>query len=397
MGVIKLKENVYSVGVLNPDLRVFDIIMRAEYGTSYNAFLITGEKNILIDTVHASFFDEYISNIKSIVDISKIDALIMNHTEPDHSGSIAKLLAINPNITVYCTMPAKKNIDAITNANTHCVVVKQGDRLDIGNGELEFIIAPLLHWPDSMFTWMPSKKVLFTCDFLGCHYCEPTMRDKSIHFPEKYWDEFEYYYKGIFGPFKPYVIKGLDKIDGIDAELICPSHGPCLTENIKKCKELYRSWSMPKHKDKKTVAVLYASAYGYTEKLAKAACTELAADPALDVQLLNAVFTPFDKLVETINGADAVMVGSCTINRDAPKIIWDLLSCVDAVNTRGKPAGAFGSYGWSGEAVPMIKSRLEQLKFKFIGDGQCVNFMPSDTDISNIKAYARKIVSNIKS
>ena len=110
MGVIKLKENVYSVGVLNPALRVFDIIMRSEYGTSYNAYLITGKKNILIDTVHASFFDEYINNIESIVDISKIDALIMNHTEPDHSGSIAKLLALNPDIKIYCTMPAKKYI-----------------------------------------------------------------------------------------------------------------------------------------------------------------------------------------------------------------------------------------------------------------------------------------------
>ena len=274
--------------------------------------------------------------------------------------------------------------------------MKQGDKLDIGNEKLEFIIAPLLHWPDSMFTWMPSKKVLFTCDFLGCHYCEPTMSYKSIQFPEKYWHEFEYYYKGIFGPFKPYVLKGLDKIKDISADLICPSHGPCLTENIEKCKELYRNWSIPKQHAKKTLGILYASAYGYTEKLARAAYEELSKDADIDVKIANIVLTPFEESVALINEADAVMIGSCTINRDAPKIIWDLLSCVDAINSRGKPAGAFGSYGWSGEAVQMIKSRLEHLKFKFIGDGQRINFMPSDSDMEGIKSYAKEIALNIK-
>ncbi|HBQ46312.1 MAG TPA: MBL fold hydrolase, partial [Ruminococcaceae bacterium] len=160
MSAIQLKKNLYSVGVLNPGLRVFDIIMESKYGTSYNAYLITGRKNILIDTVHADYFDEYLHNIESVVDVSKIDALVMNHTEPDHSGSVAKLLALNPKIRVYCTMPAKKNLGAIANRAFECTVVKQGDSLDYGDGRLEFIIAPMLHWPDSMFTWMPEQKVL---------------------------------------------------------------------------------------------------------------------------------------------------------------------------------------------------------------------------------------------
>lgn len=396
MSVTKLKENVYSVGVLNPGLRVFDIIMESKYGTSYNAYLITGKKNVLIDTVHASFFNDYIDNIQSIVDISKIDALIMNHTEPDHSGSIAKLLALNPNITIYCTAAAKKCIAAITNESFNCVVVKQGDTLDMGNDKLEFIIAPLLHWPDSMFTWMPSQNTLFTCDFLGCHYCEPTMLDKKIHYPQKYWSEFEYYYRGIFGPFKPYVLSGLDKIKDLPIDLICPSHGPCLSENIAKCEKLYRDWSTPKSYKKKTFGILYASAYGYTETLAKAACEELSKNSDFEVKLINIVFAPFEETVTLINNVDAVLIGSCTINRDAPKIVWDTLASVDAINARGKPAGAFGSYGWSGEAVPMLKSRLEHLKFKFIGDGLRVNFMPAETDINAIKSYANEIAANIK-
>ncbi len=396
MSAIKLKQNVYSVGVLNPSLRVFDIVMEARYGTSYNAFLITGKKNVLIETVHAPYFDEYLDNIASVLDVSKIDYLIMNHTEPDHSGSVAKLLALNPNITVYCTMAAKIYLSAITNENFKCVTVKQGDKLDIGGEELEFIVAPLLHWPDSMFTYMMSTKMLFTCDFLGTHFCEPTMLDKNIHYPDKYMGEFQYYYGGIFGPFKPYVLAGLDKIKSLPVEMVCPSHGPCLTESIQKCETLYREWSTPAKHEKTIVGILYASAYGCTTKLAEAACDELRKNDKLDVRLVDIVFAPFAEVSVLVNDADALMIGSCTINRDAPKIVWDMLASIDAINTKQKPCGAFGAYGWSGEAVPMIKSRLEHLKFKFVGDGLKITFMPTEADLAAIRAYANEVISNIK-
>ncbi len=396
MSAIKFKKNVYSVGVLNPALRVFDIVMEARYGTSYNAYLITGEKNVLIDTVHEPFFSEYLDNIQSVIDISKIDYLIMNHTEPDHSGSVAKLLQLNPNITVYCTTAAKMYLSAITNADFKCVTVKQGEKLNIGGEELEFIVAPLLHWPDSMFTYMASTKMLFTCDFLGAHYCEPTMKNSDPHYPDKYMEQFKYYYDCIFGPFKPFVLAGLDKIKDLSVEMICPSHGPCLTEDIQKLEKLYREWSAPVKHEKKIVGILYASAYNCTTKLAEAAYDELKKNDELDVRLINVVFAPFAETTALVNEADALLVGSCTINRDAPKIIWDMLASVDAINTKQKPAGAFGAYGWSGEAVPMMKSRLEQLKFKFIGDGFKVVFMPTEADLTNMRAYANEIVANIK-
>lgn len=398
MSAIKLTDHVYSVGVLNPALRVFDIIMESKFGTSYNAFLIKGKKNVLVDTVHASYFDEYLRNIQEVADLSTIDTLIVNHTEPDHSGAVARLLELNPNITVYCTFAAKKCLTGIVNRDFSCVVVKEGDKLALPGTELDFIIAPLLHWPDTMFTWMPEDKVLFTCDFLGCHYCEPSMLDSTLHEVDrdKYWGEFAYYYQGIFGPFKPAVLAGLEKIKDLPIAMVCNSHGPCLTENIEKCEELYRVWSSPETGAKKSVAILYASAYSYTELLAKAAYEELSADASLDVKLVNIVTSPFGETVSLINSANAVLVGSCTINRDAPKIVWDMLASVDAINTRGRSAGAFGSYGWSGEAVPMMKSRLEHLKFKFVGCGLRVNFKPAEADLSAMKAYAREVADAAK-
>lgn len=396
MGAIKLHNNVYSVGVLNPSLRVFDIVMESHYGTSYNAYLITGEKNVLIETVHADYFDEYISNIESIVDISKIDYLVMNHTEPDHSGSVAKLLKLNPKINVFCTLAAKKFISAIANSEFNCTVVKNGDTLDIGSQKLEFIVAPLLHWPDSMFTWAPHIQTLFTCDFLGAHFCEPTMLDSNIHYNKQYWEQFAYYYGGIFGPFKPYVLAGLDKIKDLPIEMICPSHGPCLTQNIAKCRELYFSWSTPCVHEKKIVAVLYASAYGCTAQLAQAAYDELSMNPNFDVRLVDIVFTPLNEVILLANEADALLVGSTTINRDAPKVVWDVLCSIDAINVKQKPAGAFGSFGWSGEAVDMMKSRMLHLKYDFVGDGIKVNFTPTEEDISKIKAYALQVVEKLK-
>lgn len=396
MSAIKLQDNLYSVGVLNPSLRVFDIIMESKYGTSYNAYLITGKKNVLVDTVHEAYFEEYLANIESVVDLSSIDCLVMNHTEPDHSGSVARLLGLNPNLQVYCTVPAKKYLSAIVNGEFHCTTVKQGEKLDIGTDELEFIIAPLLHWPDSMFTWMSGAKVLFTCDFLGCHYCEPTMTDEGIHYPEAYWKEFEYYYRGIFGPFQPYVLAGLDKIRDLPISLLCPSHGPCLKKNIRACEDLYRKWSTPERSGKKLAAVLYASAYGYTAQLARAACEELGKNAELDVEMRDIVVTPFEEVVSLANRADVLLTGSCTINRDAPKIVWDLLASVDAINTRGKSAGAFGSYGWSGEAVPMMKDRLVRLGYRFEGDGFRVNFMPRAEDLDAVRSYAAQVAKNIR-
>lgn len=396
MSAIKISDNVYSVGVQNPGLRVFDIVMESKYGTTYNAYLITGQKTVLVETVHNDFFDEYLYNIECLVDLQAIDYIIMNHTEPDHSGSLARLLEINPNIEVVCTGAAQKYLKAITNSDFKCRTVKNGDTLDIGGTQLQFIVAPLLHWPDSMMTYYPDDKVLFTCDFLGCHFCEPAMMDNQLHYPDKYLEQFAYYYGGIFGPFKPYVLAGLDKIKDLPLEAVCPSHGPVLVEGIADRIADYRAWSTPKPKQGKTAVIVYASAYGYTKNLAEAA--KLAIESSTDVKadVIDMVFTPLAEVAERIEAADALLVGSCTINRDAPKVVWDVLSCIDAINTKGKPAGAFGSFGWSGEAVPMMASRLAQLKYNFVGEGYKVNFNPDEEALSAMGEYAVEVVSKIK-
>lgn len=393
MGTIDLSKEIYSVGVLNPALRIFDIIMHAEYGTSYNAYLIKGEKTVLIDTVHEGFYDEYRENLESLISLSEIDYLVMNHTEPDHSGSIRKLLEINPDLVIYCTAPAKKYISEIANTPFQCKVVKAGDTLDLGGGRLlEFVPAPFLHWPDSMFTFDRATGTAFTCDFLGTHYCEPRMLDKFIHYREKYEGAFRYYYDCIFGPFKPHVLSGLDKLAALNPSAVCPSHGPVLTDSIGWAMDCYREWSQPLPAGK-TVVIPYASAYGYTAELGEIAAAALRGK-GYDVKLIDIVTTPLEESANAVAECDALLVGSNTINRDATKVVWDLLASIDAINT-GKPAGAFGSYGWSGEAVGMIKSRLESLRFKFVEDGVRVQFRPTKDDYEKIALYALQVASLI--
>ena len=399
MSAIKLRENIWSVGIQNPALRVFDIVMESKYGTSYNAYLVTGgEKTALIEAVHKDYFDELVRNVEEVLPIERVDYLIMNHTEPDHSGGVKALLERCPNLTVLCSASAKKFLGAISNENFPCRVVKNGDTLDLGGKTLTFISAPLLHWPDSMFTWDEADKTLFTCDFLGAHFCEPSMMDTGIHavYRQAYEGEVRYYFDCIFGPFKPAVLDGLDKMPA-EAELVCTSHGPCLTAaTLAHVKDCYRQWATPAPRPTvKTAAVLYCSAYGCTASLAQAAAQALA-DDGCQVTTVDLVDPQGADVAGLVNGCDIVLFGAPTINRSAPEAIWYAVHAVDAINTRGRAAGAFGSFGWTGEAAGMVHEQLKQLKFAMPEAPFKVCFTPTEDDLAAVAAWARSVAALVK-
>lgn len=392
----KIKDDIYFVGSLNPNMRTFDIIMKTEYGTSYNAYLVKGEKTALVETVHAKFFEDFEEGVSSLADLGNIDYLIMNHTEPDHSGSVERLLDLNPDIQIVATMAGIKNLKAITNKEFHSIVAKDGETLDLGNGlVMKFIIAPNLHWPDSMFTYLESRKVIFTCDFLGSHYCEPAILDHKIAYPEKYKSAFKNYYEAIFGPFKPFVLAGLNKMEGLDFDTVLTSHGPILSELIKENMAAYREWSTPVKNEKPKVVIAYVSAYGYTRSMAEALRDGLIAE-GISVTCHDVIKSDLAVIQAEIGQADGVLFGSPTINRDAVKPIWDVLSMIDPVANKGKPAGIFGSYGWSGEACPMLAQRIDGLKLKRIGEPIKAVFKPSEDIFTQLKEYAKEFAAACK-
>ena len=400
MGVIKLSEGIYSVGVLNPSLRVFDIIMETEYGTSYNAYLLTGEKNVLIDCVHARYFDEYIENVKSVVDPSDIDYIVVNHCEPDHSGSLAMLLELAPNAQLLTSPAGKIYLPLITNKTiTNIKAVKNDETCNLGGGRtLRFIHAPFLHWPDSMFTWLENEKFVFTCDFLGTHFCEPTMSDRRVVYMALYEKSFMEYYNAIFSPFKPHVLNGLEKLAALDVETLCPSHGPILHKGayLETAKALYEQWSIPPATEKQTIPVFYCSAYGYTQTLAgEIAQGILHVLPDADVPVYDLTVHEPCKLACLINDNDAFCVGSPTINKDALPPVWELINHIEAIGSKGKKAAVFGSYGWSGEGVPALISRLSSLGVKPFEDGYRCRFKPSEDECAAAFDYGARFAQSL--
>jgi flavorubredoxin len=390
MSTIKIKDNVHWIGVKDPGLRVFDVIMSTEKGTTYNSYLIDDEKVAIIDAVKTGFYEEYIKNIKEVIGDRKVDYIIVNHTELDHSGSLKELIEEYPEATVYGSKPAIMYLKNIVNGDFTSHTVADGETLSLGKRTLKFISAPFLHWPDTMFEYSEFDKILFTCDAFGSHYCSENMFDDEAG---DFSYEFKYYFDVIMGPFKKHVLTAMDKIEDLDMDMICTSHGPILRTDPKKRIPLYRKWSQSalKTREEKVVSIFYVTAYNNTEHMAEV-LKDTVEKAGFKTNLFNITSKEISELVDMIENSDALLIGSPTINQDALKPVWDLLSQVSPITNRGKIGGAFGSYGWSGEAVGMINQRLKSLKFRVVDEGIRVNFVPSDKDIEDIVSYGNKVV-----
>ena len=379
--VKKLADKLWWVGVNDYDLRVFDIVMETEFGSTYNAYLVVGsEKTALIDTAKVNFLDDYIAKVRSLVAIEDIDYVVMNHTEPDHSGSVAALLDLNPDLTVVATAAGLSNLKEIVNRPFKAVQAKDDAVLSLGNRSLRFFALPNLHWPDTMFTWLEEEKILFTCDFFGAHYAFEGVFAKNVKKPEDYKKAFKDYFDAIMSPFRRFVQKGLERIKELPLRYVATSHGPILDEtNIEEAKALYAKWAVIRPKNEIPLVVIpIASAYGYTMKMATEVKkgVEAAFEGKVNVETIDVVGTMTHYIVDRIQAADGFLIGSTTILADTLKPVWDILSSLNPVVDGGKFASAFGSYGWSGEAVPHILSRLAQLKMKTI-EGLRIRFNPS--------------------
>ena len=374
----KISGSVTYIGSLDPELKTFDIIMTTKFGSTYNSYLVDcGEELALIDTSKEHYFEEYFEALNQICDIQKIKYLIVNHTEPDHSGEIKKLLERMPWLKIVASLPALGFLKEIANREFDAIEVKEGFELQIGNKKFKFAIVPNLHWPDTIFTYIEEDNIIFTCDVFAAHYQTSNVFADQVENKEDYDEAFKYYYDCIFSPFKPFVISGLNKITDKRFNLVCPSHGPVIRENFDLFKERYIEWSKILETNSDKISIVYTSAYGYTEKVAeeirKAICEE-----GFNVVMIDLLEKSKEEALYEIDTSCAYLVGSPTINGDAVQPIWDLLMSVDHYRNRGKLAGAFGSYGWSGEAVKNIESRLAMLHQEVFRPGLKIRFNPND-------------------
>ncbi|SHK60097.1 Flavorubredoxin [Clostridium cavendishii DSM 21758] len=386
MQSLEVIKDIHWVGALDYGLRIFDIIMYTPYGTTYNSYVVKGnEKVAIFETVKVQFFDEYISRLNSLgVDINKIDYIVLDHTEPDHAGSVAKLLELSPKAKVVGSASAIRFMKEIANKDFDSIIVNDNDTLSLGNKTLRFISAPMLHWPDSMYTYVEEDKTLITCDSFGSHYCFEGVFDDLIPNEKEYMEALRYYFDCIMGPFKPYVLKALDKIKDLEIKTICPGHGPVLRSNPHKIVNLYKEWSTPISPEingDKKVTISYVSAYGYTEELANTIANGIKSVGNFEVKLYNVIHNDVNNILKDIGESDGILFGSPTIVGELLEPIRDLMSKLNPIVHGGKIAAGFGSFGWSGEAVPRIETRLQELKMKLYGPGLKINFKPSEDDL----------------
>jgi flavorubredoxin/NADPH-dependent 2,4-dienoyl-CoA reductase/sulfur reductase-like enzyme len=389
MDTLELKKNFYWTGVLDPDLKVFDIVMETEFGTSYNSYLLkTSEKIVLFETAKAKFFDGYLEALNKLVNINDIDYIVVNHTEPDHAGSIEKLVEINPNIKIVGTGVAIGFLKNIVNRDFYSIAVKENDTLDLGDKTLRFMLLPNLHWPDTMYTYIEEDKTIVTCDSFGAHYSFDEVLLSKVTDNEGYMRANKYYFDNIIGPFKqPFMIKALNRIKDLEIDMICTGHGPVIDCRVDEIIEINTKWcEVVNPNPRKTVIIPYVSAYGYTKELAGEIAKGIKASGDVDVRDYDLLESEKSKVLEELAYADGILFGTPTIVGEALEPIWDLTTSIFARTHGGKLASAFGSYGWSGEGVPHIIQRLKQLNMKVI-DGLRIKFKPSDNELSEAYDY----------
>ena len=388
MKTLELRKGFYWAGIADHDLRVFDIIMYTEFGTTYNSYVMkAGDKVVLFETAKVKFFDDYIAKLKELIDVTKIDYLVVSHTEPDHAGSVEKLLEYSPQMKIIATGCAINFLKEIVNGDFCSIAVRDNQRMQIGDKNLRFFFVPNLHWPDTMYTYIEEEQILVTCDSFGSHYAFDDVLVSKVTDHEGYMRATKYYFDCIIGPFKPFMLKALDRIRDIDISMICTGHGPVLDEKIDFIMNTYREWcTVVNPNPRKTVIIPYVSAYGYTKSLAEKIAEGIRDSGDVDVRSYDLVEADQAVVLEELGFADGILFGTPTIVGEALKPIWDLTTSIFAGTHGGKLASAFGSYGWSGEGVPHIMERLEQLKMKVMPPLK-VRFKPSEAQLTDAYEY----------
>jgi flavorubredoxin len=386
-----ITDDVKWIGILDYDIKTFDIVMTTEYGTTYNSFFIKAGKKALIEVVKEKFFDTYLTKIKEVTDPSEISYIILDHTEPDHSGSLKRMLEIAPSVTVVGSGNAIRYLEDMLNVPFRSMIVKDGDTLDLEGKTLRFIAAPNLHWPDSIYTWLEEEKILFTCDSFGAHYCSYEMRDALT---DDYLKAFKYYFDVILKPFSRFMVKAIERIKPLDTRFICPGHGPILGENRNRIVDLTLKYSN-EYLDqilvqaRRHIFIAYVSAYGYTKKAAEIIAQGIHEVSDFVIDLADIEHTGLDELETKLTLSDALIVGSPTINQNTLLPLYKLFAVINPLRDRGKLAASFGSYGWSGEAPKIIADTLRNLKLKVMEETGSFKFSPGGDKEETLKEFGR--------
>lgn len=386
--IVELKKDVYYVGSTDWNVRNFHGYTTNK-GSTYGAYLIIDEKITLIDTVKKPFAQDFIDRISSIVDPSKIDYLISNHVEMDHSGAIPDVMKVMPNATIVTVgMNGLKGLQAHYGDKYKYQTVKTGDILNIGKRNLTFVSTPMLHWPDNMVTYCPEEKILFSNDAYGQHFASSGHFDDEVDIDVVY-KEAKKYYANILMPYGSQAKKAIEITKGLDIDIIAPSHGVIWRKNVKSIIELYEKWSG--EPNAKEAVVVYDSMWHSTEIMANE-IAELIASKNISVQMFDLKENHISDIMTSILTAKYIFVGSPTLNNNMLPTVAGFLTYLKGLTTKNKVGVAFGSYGWGGQSVGQVQNILSECGYEMPLEPLKINYIPTEKALTDITEKIKTIL-----
>ena len=388
---VELAGGVYWVGAIDWNVRNFHGYS-THLGTTYNAYLVVDDKIALIDTVKAPFYEEMLRRVKEILDPRDIDYVISNHVEMDHSGSLPMMMkeaAKAELITVERF--GESGLKDTFHADWECTPVKKGDEISLGRRKLVFIPTPMLHWPDSMATYLAGENLLFSMDAFGQHIATSQRFDEELGL-DVIMPEAAKYYANILMPFGDLILKALDSLSEFKIEMIAPSHGVIWRSHVSEIVDAYAAWG--RGDTRKKVVVIYDTMWGSTERMAQALVEGITGAGA-EVKLFNLSKTDRSDVIKDVQDARALLIGSSTLNNGMFPTVADFLCYLKGLKPKGKVGAAFGSHGWAGGAVKQIEEELAKAGVEVIKSDLAVKFVPDEDAIKKCIDFARNVANRL--
>ncbi len=387
MGAREIKPGIYWVGAIDWDIRNFHGYL-TQRGTTYNAYLIVDEKIVLVDTVKHYLFEEMLARISSVVDPSKIDVIVSNHVEMDHSGSLGKMLEITGPIKVITSVQGERGLRKHFKEDWDFQVVRSGDSIELGKRTLSFFHTPMVHWPDSMVSYVPQERLLLPNDAFGQHIASAERFDGELE-----WgilkEEAAKYYANIVLPYGSQVQKALAALSGLDIDMIAPSHGIIWRDRIPEILAEYGKWSANATEDK--ALIVYDSMWGSTEKIAHS-LREGMEETGIPVTVRNLKTTHISDVMTDLLTSKFILIGSPTLNNGYLPSMGAFLTYIKGLRPTGRIGLAFGSYGWGGQAVGEIENVMRAMKWDIPLEKINIRYIPDDHELSEVKDVGKGMV-----
>jgi anaerobic nitric oxide reductase flavorubredoxin len=393
--ITEIRKNVYWVGVVDWGLRHFHgHELSTHRGSSYNAYLIRDEKTVLVDTVWGPFQDEFIANLREVVDPAKIDIVVANHSEADHSGGLPAVMGLAPSATLVVSKRGRESVEGHYHRPWNFQAVQTGERIHIGRNDLVFVEAPMLHWPDSMFTYLTADRILMPNDAFGQHYATGFRYNDEVD-PAELFEEALKYYVNILTPFSPLVLKKIEELKDLNlpVDVIAPSHGVIWRTNPFQIVEQYAEWAQ--QKPRPAAVILYDTMWNGTRRMAEAIGDGLA-DAGVSYKLLHTAVTDRNDMLVEVFKARTIVVGSPTLNNGLLPSIMPILHDLKGLKFKNKLGAAFGTYGWSGESVKLIEEHLAACKIPLVREGIKCKWQPTAEELVACRAYGRELGETTK-